>query len=118
MQKGDSSEKEWYYTHPKDKEKMGPFSFQEASTPPSYAMLYVEHELWEFVQMLPTIRDEMIQNTGALIHLPDVSLYIWLKLLEYSHGQGLKGIHSSVKSKYYYPHVTFLSFHGNKNEFS
>jgi len=31
MQKGDSSEKEWYYTNPKDKEKMGPISFQEAS---------------------------------------------------------------------------------------
>lgn len=31
MQKGDTSEKEWYYTQPKDKEKMGPFSFREAS---------------------------------------------------------------------------------------
>ena len=31
MQKGDSVEKEWYYTQPKDKEKLGPFSFQEAS---------------------------------------------------------------------------------------
>lgn len=29
MAKGDSIEKEWYYSNPKDKEKLGPFSFQE-----------------------------------------------------------------------------------------
>ena len=49
MQKGDSSEKEWYYSHPKDKEKMGPYSFQEASD----SMLYTR------VKVLPKHPTEM-----------------------------------------------------------